>query len=374
MIIEYSLIMAVLLFNLAMIVIAILRRRTGFLTKYSTTALVLLAVFGALRIVLPFSFPFTYVVNSFVAIPKIESLLSFDVWPGASRIELHNMVFLIWAVGSLFMLLRTMRNILSEALYRQRYRVVKDEQAERLARELRLKHSRIIISPDVVVPYVTGFFKAKIYLPGIEMEDDVLKLILKHECQHFKSLDSYIKAFYTLLSIVFWWNPIVHIFLRELDRLLEIRCDEAVTNHMSEGEKTQYLESLLFIAKHIHTKTTTLARVSAYVQSEQHGFMEQRFSLISKGGSNNSSIKQVVSVVLVVVVFMASFMIIIQPAYLPTKNDLGGVFELDPENAHILFTHEGKYELYIDGLLLLELEEDLIKMEDFKNIPFIMED
>ena len=288
MIIEYSLIIAVLLFNLAMIVIAILRRRTGFLTKYSTTALVLLALFGALRVILPISFPFTYVVNSYVTIPKIESLLAFDVWPGTFKIELLIIVYLIWVAGSLFMLLRTMRNILTENLYRQRYRVVKNEQAERLVWELRLKHTRIITSPDVVVPYVTGFIKAKIYLPDIEMEDDVLKLILKHEYQHFKSLDSYIKAFYTSLSIVFWWNPIVHIFLRELDRLLEIRCDEVVTNHMSEGEKTQYLESLLFIAKHIHTKTITLASVSAYIQTEQYGFMEQRFSLINKGGNKNS--------------------------------------------------------------------------------------
>ena len=77
---------------------------------------------------------------------------------------------------------------------------------------------------------------------------------------------------------------------------------------------------------------------------------------------------------IVVAVFMASFMVIIQPAYLPTANDLGGVFELNPENAHILFTHEGKYELYVGDILLLELDKDSIKMEDFKNLPIIMED
>jgi len=375
MIIEYSLIMAVLLFNLAMVIVALLRRRTGFLTKYSTPALVLLALLGALRVALPLSFPFTYVVNSFDTLPKIKSLLATDVLLGTSQIGLLTVVFLIWGAGSLFMLLRVTRNILRENMYRQRYRIVGNNHAEHLASELLMKRVRIIASPDVVVPYVTGFFKAKIYLPDIEMEDNVLKLVLKHEYQHFKSWDIFIKAFYTLLSVVFWWNPIVHIFIRDLNRLLEMRCDKAMVNRMNEGEKTQYLESLLLIARHIQTKNAAKpSSVSAYVQAERYGFMEQRFFLINEGYNEKTSIKQLVSVVLVAIVFLASFMVIIQPAYLPPVNDMEGIFELSPKNAHILFTKEGKYELYADDMFIFELEEYSLNIEPFKELSVIIED
>jgi beta-lactamase regulating signal transducer with metallopeptidase domain len=376
MIISYSLINAILLFNFAMVVIALLRHRTGYLTKYSTPALILLTMFGGFRVILPFSFSFTFVVNSFEIFPMIKSVLSTDIWPGANRLELQSAILLIWGAGSFIMLFRMVRCILKERMYRQRYRVAESPQVNHVVRGLQLKHKKIVVSPDVVVPYVTGFLRPQIFLPNIVMADHVLELILKHEYQHFKSRDILIKAYYTLLSIVFWWNPIVHIFLRELDRLLEIRCDETLTKCMDEDEKTLYMESLLFIAKHIMTKDTTrLMSVSSFIQAGQYGFIEQRFRLIQSNRNLKSSIKQIVSVSMVVMVFMASFLFIIQPASIPPEFDTGGVFRICPGNAYILITRDGSYMLYIDGQFVFELDEDLIIEEDyFKGLSIVEED
>jgi beta-lactamase regulating signal transducer with metallopeptidase domain len=378
---EYSLIMAVLVFNLAMIVVAMMRRRTGYLAKYSTLALVLLALFGALRITLPIGFPFTHVINSFNVFPRIESVLMTRVWPGA---ELWAVMLLIWGGGALVMLLRIARQMFKEHMYRQRYRIAEGDQANRIVQELQLKNIKIIVSPDVVVPYVIGFFQAKIYLPHIEMTDDALIQILKHEYQHFKSRDILIKTFYSLLSIVFWWNPIVHVFMRELDHLLEMRCDEALTKRMDEDDKTRYMESLLFIAKYIQAKNTARpAGVSAFVRVEQYGFMEQRFHLIQSGGNIKSVGKQIASVALVVMVFIASFMVVVQPARYPSELDTEEIFRITAENAYILITKDGRYEMHIEGQPTVDLGElptfdrketfDLLNYL-YNNLPIIEED
>ena len=374
MIVSYSLIIAVLLFNLAMVIIALLRRWTGYLAKYSTTALVLLAVFGAMRVVLPFSFPFTHVVSSYELIPSIRMFFRTDVWPGAGSLELYYLILIIWAAGSLVMLFRITRSTLQVLSYQRRYRTDESAEVDRIVQKNGFRNTKIVVSPDVVVPYVAGFFKARIYLPRIELDDNALGLILKHEYQHFKSKDVLIKAFYLLLSVIFWWNPIVHLFLRELDKLLEIRCDAVVTKRMNENEKTLYMESLLYIARHIQSKeTASHATASAFVQAGQYGFLEQRFHLIKTGENAKSGIMQAISIALIVFIFTTSYFVIIQPAYMPLGYNTGEVFSITPENAYIVATLDGRYELYIFGQFVEELEEELLSAEYFVILDIIEE-
>ena len=57
--------------------------------------------------------------------------------------------------------------------------------------------------------------------------------------------DARIKLFFLLLRDLFWWNPLSHLFLRELDALLELRCDAALTQDMDEDEILSYLAAIL---------------------------------------------------------------------------------------------------------------------------------
>ena len=260
-------------------------------------------------------------------------------------------------------------------MLRERYRRVGNEKADHIVQSLGLKNVKIVVSPDVFVPYVTGFTNARIYLPEIAIDDCNLEMILKHEYTHFKSRDVYIKAFYVMFSVIFWWNPIVHVFMRELDRLLELRCDAAMTKRMYEEEKTLYMETLVIISKHIVIKDAVkLTGASALVQAKPRGFMEQRFRLIESVRSVKSVVMQIASVTLVVLVFLTSYMFIIQPVYLPPSEDFEGTFTLSPGNMYFICTHEGKYMLYIDGQPIDDFDEDIVKSEDFSGVPIIYEE
>ena len=372
---EFSLLTAIVFFNLAMVFIAILRRMSGYLTKCSAIALILLAFFSALRVILPLDFSFAYVVHSYVIIPTIESALKKDIWPGAGQFSLGEALIIIWGIGSVVMLIRTVFRYHKDWVCRKRYKIFENAQVNCVVRRLRLNRTKVLVSPDIGIPYVAGIFHAHIYLPDIAVPDDTLEMIIKHEYQHYKSRDILIKSFYLLLCIVFWWNPIVHAFQRELDRLLEIRCDSAMTKQMDENEKLEYLQSLLSVMKHIRPgHAAPLINPLSLVQAGQSRFVDQRAYIVLKSGNVKSAFMQILSISLVILLFIASFTVIVQPAYSPSGEDNVDVFRINQENAHILVTRNNTYELYVDGLFLVELSEAALEAESYKGIPIISDE
>jgi beta-lactamase regulating signal transducer with metallopeptidase domain len=219
---------------------------------------------------------------------------------------------------------------------------------------------RILVSQDVIVPYFTGVLRPCIYLPNVKIPEAELEMILRHEYQHYKSRDLYVKLFYLMLSIVFWWNPFTHVFRRELDNLLEIRCDEAMTKHMGNKEKVTYLRAMDFIIEYIDQRIPENTPAMTYfIQAERHSsFMIKRIDLIAKG--KKSLMSQVVSVVLVVLVFCASFLIIAQPAGQPPESEDYDTFYITPENALLVLTVDGTYRLYIYEQFVGELQSHMV--------------
>ncbi|MCL2365895.1 MAG: M56 family metallopeptidase [Oscillospiraceae bacterium] len=370
MISRYSIIIAIILFNLSIIIIAIMRRRTNYLVKYSTLTLVVLALLGVLRMVIPMSFPFTYVIQSFRIYPAIVAALDRPLWAGG-MLTTQRVILLVWGVGSAIMLVRTVIMLCKVYEQRSKYALVESAQVKKMVEKLQLEWAEVIVSPDVGVPFVTGLFKARIYLPNMEMSDDVLEVILRHEYQHFKLHDLMIKVFYFVLSVLFWWNPIVHTFQRELDKLLEIRCDMALLATMNEEEKTLYLEALASVVTHtFHEKPVAEGNALALVKSGQPGFMDQRIEIILNSGELKSKRMRMASVVVVVALFFASYFVTIQPAHeVPADYDY---FTISPENAHIVIAPDGRFWLHIDGLDRIELDEDGVVLEVFGDILTIV--
>ena len=133
---------------------------------------------------------------------------------------------------------------------------------------------------------VTGIKSACIYLPDLLYTDQELHLIFKHELQHFKSRDILIKLFYCSLLAIFWWNPIVHRFQRELEWLLELRCDMNVTKKLNKLERIAYLEIILRTLRlNTGTQHIDMALASQLAQNETDLFIRQRFELVLSDAS-----------------------------------------------------------------------------------------
>jgi len=375
----FSLIVAILLFNLALAVIVLLQKRTWYLARFGTSALVLLMLLGAIRFFLPVSIPpVTNAIPSFVILPRIVAILRTELIAG---IEVQTMLLALWGIGSAVLLLRLMLTFRKLRKLKELYntKCSDNSHAAQTAEKLGLKHCKIVVSPYVGAPFVTGVFRALIYLPELDISDSELEMILRHEYQHFKQCDFLVKGFYNMMSIIFWWNPFVHYFHRNLDRLLEVRCDAAVKKRLTNGEKATYIDALYRIMRHAELNEamklpaeSSISVSSAFVltgAADYESFVEQRFKLIASG---EGSVKmQIVSIALVMAVFSGSFMLIIQPHMDPPEADIVGAYIVSPGVMHILVTADGRYELFADGEFLVELPEI---PEVFADLPIIIEE
>lgn len=99
----------------------------------------------------------------------------------------------------------------------------------------------------VAAPVVVGVIKPKIYLP-FSLEEPQLAHVLTHEKMHIQRKDYLLKFLFYIAVIVHWFNPLVWISYRLLERDMEMACDEAVLERLGTEEKANYCESLLNLA------------------------------------------------------------------------------------------------------------------------------
>ncbi len=113
-----------------------------------------------------------------------------------------------------------------------------------------LKRVSIGLSADVQAPLLTGIVHPMILLPcdilsWTTVEERVS--ILQHELAHIERMDHYVNPFQALLSMIFFFHPMVRYACRQLNIERELACDERV---LSLGvEPATYAESILKVVE-----------------------------------------------------------------------------------------------------------------------------
>jgi len=96
-------------------------------------------------------------------------------------------------------------------------------------------------------PFVMGSFRTKIYLPaGLTAEQQ--ELILLHENCHIRRGDHLFKLLATLLTIVYWFNPMVWMAWFGFCRDMEMSCDEMALEGADSDLRKAYSQTLLAVA------------------------------------------------------------------------------------------------------------------------------
>lgn len=98
-------------------------------------------------------------------------------------------------------------------------------------------------------PFIYGYRKPVIVLPKKKYSAEEYYYILLHEMLHFKKKDFLWKMAVEILIILYWWNPVIRCLRSEIDKLLELRNDEAVLKFITTRERLCYMECLLKTAK-----------------------------------------------------------------------------------------------------------------------------
>jgi len=118
------------------------------------------------------------------------------------------------------------------------------------------KLPKVVLSQYIASPGVFGTFRPVLVLPA----DTVHRLshqraehILLHELAHIKRGDLMLNTFYTLLQIVYWFNPLLWPVRRKLQNMREVCCDATVAGILRE-KTMDYRETILETAKWLLAK------------------------------------------------------------------------------------------------------------------------
>ena len=105
----------------------------------------------------------------------------------------------------------------------------------------------VYIADDIDTPFVMGFFRPQIYLPGT-LDQTEQKFIIAHEKHHIHRGDHIFKALGFLALTIHWFNPFVWAAFILSGRDMEMSCDEAVIRKLGEDVRAEYSASLLNLA------------------------------------------------------------------------------------------------------------------------------
>ena len=138
----------------------------------------------------------------------------------------------IWLTGMVFL---TVRSLLSYLGLRKRVKV-----------SIPFRKG-IYIADDIDTPFVMGFLRPKIYLPGT-LEPSEREYIIAHERHHIRRGDHIFKALAFLALTIHWFNLFVWAAFVLAGRDMEMSCDEAVIRKLGEDVRAEYAASLLNLA------------------------------------------------------------------------------------------------------------------------------
>ena len=212
----------------------------------------------------------------------------------------------------------------------------------------------VCVTPYIGTPYGIGVFHRRILLPAFPYSEEALSCILRHEYMHFRNHDVLFKQIIILFCMVFWWNPAVWLMKRDVEQLIELRCDAAATKGMSHAEKIGYLEAIVDVVRGQSVSDNTpyaMTRLSAA------DCLDERFHIVMREDSGNAHpVRNRIFLCGFALLFVLSYTVFLQPSREPPENTEEGVVEYSPEDSYIIHSKDGAFWLYRANCLPVKIE------------------
>ena len=174
-----------------------------------------------------------------------------------SRPSFEMILLVIWLAGSALSLAYHAWGHVAFLRYVKRWRVADAENPEIFAifqqeltrlgicETVRLEYVRGIKSPTL-----TGLFNSAVLLPSDCDNDNIedLQFILRHELTHYKRRDLWYKFALVIVRSLHWFNPAVHLMAKQVNKDIELNCDNLTVKDMTIECRIRYSEIILSIA------------------------------------------------------------------------------------------------------------------------------
>jgi HEAT repeat protein/beta-lactamase regulating signal transducer with metallopeptidase domain len=183
---------------------------------------------------------------------------------------------------------------------------------------------RLVVSPDVAMPFTCGFMRATLVVPesAEQWSDERIDVVLRHELAHVGRRDCLVQAMTQVALAVYWFHPLAWVGARHLRAERERACDDLVLATGTRG--TTYAEHLLDIARSAATDSSPLA--AAALAMARPSELEGRLLAIldprrARGRASRRRILQVAALAVVVIAPLASVTLVARSAATPVQSD-----------------------------------------------------
>lgn len=280
---------------------------------------------------------------------------------GGTRIRVMHVPLFIWmfgfAIKSVYLIRETVR--FDKYICKTAVDVTADKNVRKCLEKYKKKRLfRLIVlrTNKVESAQIAGLFVQKVLLPqDIELSDDNLELILRHEITHYNNCDLLLKFFVALMNCMFWWNPVTLLVRNETNEILEIRVDHEIASNKETTIK--YMELLVASLNDKANKEKTPIMTLASNKS----ILKKRFEYMTSSGK--VSFKRYFYLLITVCFFVLSYIFIFEPYY--DNPDFGmeeGAISLNRYNAYMVHKSDGTYDIYYKDRFwgnITEMDESL---------------
>lgn len=196
---------------------------------------------------------------------------------------LVNNIWIIWLVIALILFIRKI------TIYQSFMRYIKAGQApisdtellDRLAilgSQIRIKRAiELCINPLISSPLLIGFFRPCIVLPRVDIAEKDFQYIVLHELTHYRRFDMLYKWLVQITVCLHWFNPLVYLMGKEINKACEFACDEAIVKKLDSSNVQDYGKTLLNSIATVGKYKESLASVTL---SESKKLLKERLGAI----------------------------------------------------------------------------------------------
>lgn len=117
------------------------------------------------------------------------------------------------------------------------------------------RRPRLMTCPGLSAPMLAGLLHPMLLLPEQPLSPKELEYALLHELTHYRRRDIWLKALSLWVRAVHWFNPLVWLMDRAIERDTELSCDEAVLRRLPPEEHAAYGKTILSAVERLKARS-----------------------------------------------------------------------------------------------------------------------
>lgn len=247
-------------------------------------------------------------------------------------------------------------------------------------KELNMKKKpSVYVVDSIIVPHVSGIIRPKLYLPAHwDVPKQVYYMTIKHELAHILHKDLLVRRISLILSIIYWFNPVLYFLLPRLVGYDELYADACACNGASRDDRKAYGMSILDLMG----TTSDIPNIPVKglgLKLNSMKFMEERIYIMKKNNlCKHNPIKIAVTAFMSAFIFTLSAvpaMAYSMPAALASKDQAVEFNSIDMYNVNTLSTDNYNESLSVsEHLSETELSSILDKLDFSKGDTYCIDE